>query len=176
MWKPLIVNGKTFSEYEISNGGIIKRVSAPYGRAKIGKIRKPVLGGGRGGKKYSQVVLSSKGIHTTCRVHRAVLETFIGPPEGREINHKDGNKLNNNLSNLEYCTRQENVSHAIRNKLIDFKGGNHPMARLNETQALEIKKLLKKSNLSQWAIAKKYGISQTQVWKIKKGIRWSHLS
>lgn len=47
------------------------------------------------------------------RVHRLIALAFIGPcPEGWQINHKDGNRTNNVLLNLEYCTRVENMRHA----------------------------------------------------------------
>jgi hypothetical protein len=51
------------------------------------------------------------------RVHRLVVETFIGPiPDGLEVNHKDLNKHNNNVSNLEIVTRKQNIIHFHANK------------------------------------------------------------
>ena len=48
-------------------------------------------------------------------VHRLVYETFVGPiPEGLEINHKDGNKLNNTVANLEATTHQKNIEHSYK--------------------------------------------------------------
>ncbi|UOF77751.1 homing endonuclease [Caudoviricetes sp.] len=60
---------------------------------------------------YRHVSLCKKGISKTCKIHRLVAISFIGEPNGLHVNHKDGNKQNNHLSNLEYVTKRENTSH-----------------------------------------------------------------
>lgn len=52
----------------------------------------------------------------TITVHRLVMDTFTGDAEGKEINHLDRDKTNNKLSNLEFCTHQENSIHAYSHK------------------------------------------------------------
>lgn len=65
-------------------------------------------------KHYLQVDLVRNGAYTRKRVHRAVWEAFNGRIEGRlEINHKDLNRANNRLDNLEIVTHQQNLQHAI---------------------------------------------------------------
>lgn len=54
----------------------------------------------------------------TIKVHRLIAQTFIDNPlNKKDVNHIDGNKANNNISNLEWCTRSENIKHAFKNGL-----------------------------------------------------------
>ncbi len=67
------------------------------------------------GHGYKQVQIMREGIRYTRYVHRLVAECFINNPDGLpEVNHKDGNKGNNNAANLEWCTRSENQKHSYR--------------------------------------------------------------
>lgn len=64
---------------------------------------------------YEQALLSINGVHSCRTVHSLVALTFIGPrPAKYQINHKDGNKHNNELSNLEYVTMSENMLHSYK--------------------------------------------------------------
>lgn len=71
---------------------------------------------------YHNVKLSKNGKQSTILLHRLVAETFIPKIDGKsEINHIDANKLNNQVSNLEWCTHSENIRHAFRLGLIPRK-------------------------------------------------------
>lgn len=73
---------------------------------------------------YQKVVIKDYGKSTTFSVHRLVAKFFIpNPRDLREVNHIDGDKQNNNVSNLEWCTRSENVLHAFRMGLKKNKKG-----------------------------------------------------
>lgn len=62
---------------------------------------------------YSQVILHKEGRQKNCSVHRLVANAFIPKVEGKDtVNHIDGNKQNNSVSNLEWCTHSENEKHA----------------------------------------------------------------
>lgn len=79
---------------------------------------------------YDRVSLSIAGRKTRRPVHRIVLEAFIGPcPSGYEVNHKDGNKKNNHIDNLEYVSRQDNVKHAWENSLMHPPSGDNHWTR-----------------------------------------------
>lgn len=84
------------------------------------------------GRGYCLVgILKGQKKHTK-RVHRLVAEAFLKKdPARKEVNHKDGNKKNNNISNLEWATRQENIQHCVDNKLQTVKRGDtHGMSKL----------------------------------------------
>lgn len=71
---------------------------------------------------YKYVDLYKNGNRTRKMIHRIVAETFLNPIEGKSIvNHKDGCKTNNDISNLEWSTYSENTKHAFDNGLIEVK-------------------------------------------------------
>lgn len=88
--------------YKVSNMGRV-----------YGIKRNNILSPAPNEKGYMYVVLCKNNKMKSFRVHRLVAKTFLGDFKGMEINHIDGNKKNNELSNLEYCTHKENMSHAI---------------------------------------------------------------
>ena len=90
------------------------------------------------------------------------------------INHIDGNKLNNNLDNLEWCTHLQNMQHAFKNRLINNTNENNGMAKLNKEQVIKIKELLKKK-MSQQKIANIFGVSRSAILKINLKKTWSNI-
>lgn len=66
-------------------------------------------------KGYYKVGLNKNGKNSKFRVHRLVAQMFIpNPHEYPQVNHIDGNKQNNNVTNLEWCTNTENQIHAVK--------------------------------------------------------------
>ena len=106
-WKPVI---GWEDSYEVSDEGRVRR--SCEGRATfIGRIQKPTLNR----KGYPIANLNRDGRRQIIPVHKLVATAFIGPrPAGKEINHRDGNKTNNALPNLEYVTPSENMRHSYR--------------------------------------------------------------
>jgi hypothetical protein len=105
-------------KYEISNNGVVYSLKR---KSKNGKtIGDRVLKGGVYPNGYRFVILTDDNRKETRHlIHRLVATAFIpNPNELPCVNHKDGNKLNNAVENLEWCTQLENVRHAIQNGLI----------------------------------------------------------
>ena len=117
-------------EYEISSDGIVKSKdrlcidSLGRKRFRKGKVLHPDIAQ----NGYYRITLSKNGKRKQVYLHRLLAEHFIDNPNDLpQINHKDGNKLNNNINNLEWCTVQENTIHAYKNGLIHHvKGKDHP--------------------------------------------------
>ena len=80
---------------------------------------------------YESVVLCKDGVQKHYRVHRLVAIAFIPNPFGyKEVNHIDENKLNNNVENLEWCTRRYNMNYgSVSEKLRRFQKDNSPKAK-----------------------------------------------
>lgn len=98
--------------YQVNSIGVVKRIKAPRGgRSRVGKILKPSIVEG-----YYMIHLCADNKHKQINVHRLVAQSFIPNPNNKpQVNHKDCNKLNNSIDNLEWVTYKENSHHAIRN-------------------------------------------------------------
>ena len=90
--------------YKVSSDGRIKST-----KRTVDRILKPSVSSG-----YLYVNLCKGGSYKPHRIHRIVADEFLGDHCGKmEVNHKDGNKFNNCVSNLEWCTHKENIKHAV---------------------------------------------------------------
>lgn len=179
IWKPI----KNASDYYISNLGNVKRVKSEKTKS--------------GYKRYYDIVkerllkhdTSVKGYHTVhipmndgktrhLRVHRLVAEAFIPNPNSLpQVNHIDGIKDNNYVTNLEWCKSLENVSHARDNNLWTSNyelGEKNKNSKLTEFQVLQIPDLVNQGYSSE-EIAKKFNVSRSSINLIKRGINWKYL-
>lgn len=92
-------------------------------------------------KGYNFVRLYVDGKSKTYLVHRLVAQLYIPNPDNKpEVNHKDGNKSNNNDWNLEWSTSQENVDHAVAVGLIPL-GDARPNAKFSDEEIREIRQI-----------------------------------
>ena len=111
---------------------------------------------------YRMVVLTINGKKQYHNVHRLIAKAFIPNPDGlREVNHKDGNKLNNAVSNLEWVSTRENQIHARNN-------GLETKYKIN----MEIAEMIRKDKGSHRELAKKYGLKKTEIGLIRQNKRW----
>ena len=96
-----------------------------------------------------------------CARHRLVAEVFIDNPENKPfVNHIDGNKQNNSVENLEWCTQSENTKHAYETNLAP-RGLSTYTGKFSAEQRQEIKDMWDSGKLSKRAIANKFGVSHT---------------
>jgi hypothetical protein len=167
-WKPFVGHEL---KYEVSDFGRIRRIYID-GSTSIVSLRYFTNG-------YAHFRIVS-GTKRKCHlVHRSVMAAFIGvPPEGYEVNHKDSNKANNRLDNLEYVTHRENIAHMIksgRHRIVTVCGEKSPHSKLKASQVLEIIELVK-NGIQKTEIAKKYGVTAPNIGSIAKGRTWKEVT
>ena len=158
--------------YQISDMGRVKRLKSK------GCLLERFLKVGYS-SEYQKVSLHKKGNKKTHDVHRLVADSFIPNPNNKpQVNHIDGNKHNNRLSNLEYVTPSENAIHAFKLNLRDggtVKGQQNGRCKLTEYQVIEIIQKAKK-NQSMTSLGREYSVSATHITRIVRGERWVHLN
>ena len=105
-WKQIEIDGEVYDNYEVSNGGKVRN-------AKTGKILKTRIGS----DGYEIVDIRKNGKTKTIRIHRVVGLMFLENEDNLPyLNHKDQNKLNNHVDNLEYCTAQYNILYSVKSR------------------------------------------------------------
>lgn len=135
--------------------------------------------------KYCNQHLDSKGylrvwiatLGKSIHVHRLVLCKYL-PNENEiylQVNHKDCNKTNNNINNLEWSSQSENQKHAFKNELLDRKGTHNSQNKLSEIEVKEIiDKLLDEVPIKK--IAEEYGVSKSLISRIRSKRAWIELT
>lgn len=160
MWR-IIEN--TEGKYSISDQGEVKN-------NKRGNILKYDLNI----KGYRRVKICARRNY----IHRLVAIHFIPNPENKpQVNHIDGNKLNNTVCNLEWCTDEENQAHAIRMGLRNdpfVPGEAHPNAKLTNEKVLSIRRMYKEG-VRQQDIADRFGIALITAHMIIRRKLWKHI-
>lgn len=148
--------------YEASNLGRIKSL-------RTGQVMRPSTSGA-----YQHVSLWKNKKLKYHKVHRLVLAAFKGK-SSLICNHKDFDKHNNKLDNLEYVTASQNAKHAIQGgRRSALKGEDHSNAKLTEKQVKKIKQLLV-SGVSCSEIGKLFNTKPNTITCIKTGRSWKHV-
>jgi hypothetical protein len=162
--------------YEVSDHGRIRsldRVVKNGGESAYWRDGK-MLSAPVGKTGYRGVQLCREGKRKNVRVHRAVLEAFVGPcPDGMEACHGDGDRLNNHLSNLRWDTRKAN--HADKSKHGSQSGERNHRSRLTRDGALDIMKRIRHGQTHR-SIASDIGMSPAAVSAVASGRTWSHVT
>ena len=134
-WKPVSSFG---GRYLVSNCGNV--ISLPRKKKQNNGgtqlVKEKELSKSVNRKGYLTVHLSYDGYSKRTQIHRLVAEEFIPNPGGKlQVNHIDGNKQNNRVENLEWCTGTENMRHAVHTGLLDIT----PMIRAAHAPEIEKK-------------------------------------
>ncbi|KKL24932.1 hypothetical protein LCGC14_2410390 [marine sediment metagenome] len=163
-----------------------------YSVSTLGRVRRDAPTKYRGGISYPGRVLrtyqtqynSNKyRIVSLCtgkgwrigKVHRMVAIAFLGPPlPGMCVNHKNGDKWDNRVQNLEWVTLVENCRHAVAAGLTMY-GEKNKMARLSAAQVRTIRQSYRTGNTTQRALAQTFRTSQACIWSIIHRRTWKRL-
>lgn len=146
--------------YEVSNLGRVRGL-------KRGRMLSPRANQVTG---YLEVNLCKDGTQRTVRVHRLVALAFLPNPSSLpEVNHKDENKNNCSIENLEWCDHRYNTNYGTRNIKI-----RKAIAKLSSKDIEKIKLL--RDNKSVREIAHMFGVSDSQIYRILNGVNWGDVS
>lgn len=158
-WKP--VHGWE-NLYHVSDQGRVRRLCL-----LCGVEHSRIIASYSTKQRYLVCTLAKCRVRKRAFVHTLVMEAFVGPrPPGMWINHKDGNKRNNRLSNLEYTTPRDNLIHAVMT-------GLRPRMKLDSDSVRRIRS--RKGLVRSGLVAEEFGITRTHVKSIWKGKSWAHL-
>lgn len=182
IWKP-VVGFET--SHEVSSRGRVRSLCRRFigGRTRLDGSPSTMTAKGRvlsvriNKRGYAVVDISDQQRRRGRVVHKVVAEAFIGPAPSikHEVNHLDGNKLNNCVENLEWCTPKENSQHAYDTGLkVPMRGTQHSTAKLDEQKVREVRTLLA-HGMSQRAIARIFGVTNPQIHRIAAGKSWVHV-
>lgn len=157
--------------YIISNYGRVKS----FHRNVKGQLLKPRLHLCRKANKPLSYNLSDSKIDKSITVHRLVALYFIPNPNNLpEINHIDGNKHNNHISNLEWSTHADNIKHAVENGLTN-KGEKSFLSKLKEHEVIEIRRLKTELNYSNIKLSKMFKVTPSTIRYIIIRKTWKHI-
>lgn len=160
-------------KYSVSNLGNVRSEAREVPHSHSGKISIPqrILKPFDNNAGYLTVTLCSDRGKIKYTVHTLVLIAFVGPRgEHMDACHNNGCPDDARLENLRWDTKKANQHDRIKHGT-SKEGVKHPMAKLSENDIRDIRSDLRHQRI----IAKKFGISQTQVSRIKNGLRWSCL-
>lgn len=164
IWKEI----KDFEEYKVSNFGRVK--------SKHNYIYKPQIG--RKGYLIVTLHVKRKGeyISKTKRIHRLVAEAFIlndDPINKFQVNHKNGIKSDNNVNNLEWCTNEYNMQHAIENSLVNYVRGEDISTSILSNE--QVKDIYTSESPTE-DIALRYNVSPVTIGNIRYNKNWTHIT
>lgn len=123
---------------------------------------------------YHMVSLKTNGRRRDTGVHRLVLEAFVGPRDGMDCCHNDGDPSNNHISNLRWDTRSGNMQDRKRHGT-HVEGERTPSSKLTAEQVLRIRAMAIAGIVTQEAMAAEFGVCRSAISAIVRRRHWRHL-
>lgn len=155
--KKVIYRGREWP-YLVTTTGELFRIPCRYTGWKMRKVEVCQVPTG-----YLFTCMQDKGKKMSMNLHRIVAETFLpNPNKYEQVNHKNGIKVDNRVENLEWCSQEQNMRHAVLTGLMK--------SSLDIFKVREIKALFK--TMKRKDIAKKYDVSISCIDRIKYGSSW----
>ena len=147
---------ENYQDYFIQEDGQV------WSEARGGRMLKPATSTAG----YQHIILHKEKSQRTMTIHRLVAKAFIPNPHNHPcVNHIDGDKSNNNVRNLEWCSYSENTLHAIELGL-QAQGSKSTSSKLTDVQVLEIRQKYTPRQYTQTMLAKEYLVSPSVISKI----------
>lgn len=164
--------------YQVSSFGRIKSMGRVIDRDKMGKlvIFEKILNPHIDQVGYPRLYLYKKNFKRRESVHRLVAFAFIPNTDNKpHINHINGEKTDNRVENLEWCTQKENVRHGFKIGLsCAIRGQDVVTAKIKNSDVPVIKKM-RSEGAFYHVIAKKFNVSVSCIRWIVSGINWAHI-
>ena len=127
---------------------------------------------------YLVVGLWRDGKRKQKYVHRLVAIAFLGPPPSpkHEVNHKNGDKTDNRVENLEWATHSENGLHTHRVLGHEApRGEGVGTSKLTRRQVRQIRKLYATGKHTQRELGRMFGVTREEIWRIVHRVTWQHV-
>lgn len=170
--------------YEVSSAGRVRSVTRTIKtktntQTHKGTVLSPwMIKGG-----YLSVGLSRNGKRQMVLIHRLVIQAFHGPPPTpiHQVNHRDADKVNNCIDNLEWVTPKQNMEHAAALGLTSIPqvplGENHPSAKLTANDVRLIRHLYKyrSKEYNFLCLGQRFGVGAGAICRIIHGRTWKHV-
>jgi len=172
IWKPIIGYE---GYYDVSSFGNIRQLKKIKSNQYSSFIKKDRIICNSFLSGYLRVALFKDGIEKRFLVHRLVAENFIPNPNNKpEVNHKFGVKSDNRVSQLEWCTKLENMDHSVITGL-SAQGERHPKSKLTDKDVLAIREKYNPVSYSSKKLSQEYNICLRNIQSIISRKIWKHI-